>query len=112
MKLSIISFVICAIRALEAFDISSKLTGGVGYEYETEKTRVTTDFSTNCVNCIVSGGIRALFDGNPSTKFVLEATTNDDIKSDAIHINVDVRYDIRKTLLNHLSITSGDNESL
>merc|ERR1712151_813688 len=78
---------------------------------ETEKTSVTTDISTNCVNCIVSGGIRALLDGNPSTKFVLEATTNDDIKSDAIHINVDVRYDIRKTHLNHLAITSGGNES-
>merc|ERR1712151_1244008 len=78
---------------------------------ETEKTSVTTDISTNCVNCVVSGGIRALFDGNPSTKFVLEATSEEDIKYSNIYINVDVRYNTRKTLLNHLSITSGDNES-
>jgi len=108
MKLSIISFVICAIRASQAFDIGSKLTGGVGYEYEKEETRVAVDISHNCVSCKVYGDIGDILDGKPSTKLILEANSNDDIDSDAIEIYVDVRYNTRKIHLNHLSITSGD----
>jgi len=111
MKFSIISFLFSAIRAIEAFDISSKLTGGKGYEYEIQKTTVTTDISTECESCEIYGGIASLVDGNPFTKFIVEADSAADITSNTIHINVDVRYDTRKTHLNHLSITSGDNES-
>merc|ERR1712151_245924 len=94
-----------------AFDIGSKLTGGVGYEYEKEETRVAVDISHNCVSCKVYGGIGAILDGKPSTKLILQAISDDDIGAIDIEMHVDVRYNTRKTHLNHLSITSGDIES-
>merc|ERR1712151_1230102 len=94
-----------------AFDIGSKLTGGVGYEYEKEETRVAVDISHNCVSCKVYGGIDAILDGKPSTKLILQAISEADIESSGIEMYVDVRYNTRKTHLNHLAITSGGDES-
>ena len=98
--------------AAESFDVGSKLTGGEGYEYETEETRVSVDFSTDCDSCKVYGGIGALLDGKPSTKFTVEAKSDVDIASGTITINVDVRYNTRKNHLKHFSITSSDDISL
>merc|ERR1712151_1036281 len=91
-----------------AFDIGSKLTGGVGYEYEKEETRVAVDISHNCDSCKVYGGIGAILDGKPLTKLILQAISEADIESSGINMYVDVRYNTRKTHLNHLSITSGE----
>merc|ERR1712151_1072732 len=69
---------------------------------------VAVDISHNCVSCKVYGGIDAILDGKPSTKLILEANTDYDFEVPYIHIDVDVRYNTRKTHLNHLAITSGD----
>merc|ERR1712151_608414 len=83
----------------------------MGYEYEKEETTITADISTStkCKSCKVYGGKEALLDGNPSTKFILKATSDVDIASSAIVVNIDVRYSTRKTHLNHFSITSSDD---
>ena len=106
-------FMLYAFCASEAqLDIAGKLSGGEGYEYEKKETKVTVDISTNCDSCKVNGHKEALFDGKLSTKFIVEATSTVDIDSSTIVINVDVRYNTRKTHLNHFSITSSDNINL
>jgi len=93
-----------------AFDLSSKLTGGEGHEYEKKETNVAIKINArNCDSCAVSGGVQALFDGKTSTMFDLEAKSEMDIASNATHVDIDVKYDTRKTHLNHVSITCGDD---
>lgn len=93
-----------------AYDLSSKLSGGAGYDYEKKDTNVDIDINArNCDSCAVSGGMQALFDGRTETMFDLEAKSDMDIASNAAHVDIDVKYDTRKIHLNHVSITCGDD---
>ena len=93
-----------------AIDVSSKLSGGEGHEYEKKDTNVAVKINArNCDSCVVSGGMQALFDENTATMFDLEAKSFLTIASDSAHVDVDVKYDTRKIHLNHISITCGDD---
>ena len=93
-----------------AFDLSSKLTGGEGHDYEKKDTNVDIKIKArNCDSCTVSGGVQALFDGKTNTVFDLEAKSEMDIASSTAHVDIDVKYATRKIHLNHISITCGDD---